>query len=471
MPHAAISLHNLSFYLPLRKPLFENLTLNFKAKKIALVGKNGSGKSTLLKLIMGEVLPGAGTIKKYGQVHYVPQTPELSSENILSGGELTQHLLTQAFTSQADILLLDEPTNHLDQYARQQLIQQIQRWPGNLIIASHDRELLNSMDEIIELSSLGATRYGGNYAFYEAQKNLEHSAKERQLSDAKKYRAAVNFTIQASREKHTSRAAYGKKLRKTKKIDKMTADSKLGKSQRSQAKMLIKQERLIQQAKSKLKTAQDQWEILDHIDISIPDTHVPNGKVIVDIQNLNFSYDKTKTVFNNFNLLLQGPERIALQGKNGSGKSTLFKLILNQLKPDSGTLYIGTPYISYLDQQTNQLNPDKTLIQNFMDLNPDTTEETAHRALAQFLFRNTQAHKLAKTLSGGERLRALLACLLLSKHPPQLLLLDEPTNHLDLACIKNIESALNHYEGALIVVSHDPIFLGNLTLSKHLLLS
>ena len=131
-----------------------------------------------------------------------------------------------------------------------------------------------------------------------------------------------------------------------------------------------------------------------------------------------------------------------------------------------GKIYLGTNYVSYLDQNASLLNPELSILENFLDLNRDAKENDAYRCLAQFLFKNKATHKLVKDLSGGEKLRALLACILMAKHPPQLLILDEPTNHLDIHSIESIESALKHYEGAMIVISHDQKFLKNIGIEK-----
>jgi ATPase subunit of ABC transporter with duplicated ATPase domains len=137
-----------------------------------------------------------------------------------------------------------------------------------------------------------------------------------------------------------------------------------------------------------------------------------------------------------------------------------------ELIPQQGKIYIGTEHVRYLDQNLSLLNPELSIMENFLSLNPHSNEYDAYQGLAQFLFKNATALKLVKNLSGGEQLRALLACVLLSKTPPQLLILDEPTNHLDLSSIQNIESALKQYQGALLVISHDPAFLDNIGISS-----
>jgi ATPase subunit of ABC transporter with duplicated ATPase domains len=205
-------------------------------------------------------------------------------------------------------------------------------------------------------------------------------------------------------------------------------------------------------------------EISHEIKISIPETKVPQGKMILEMEEVTFAYPDSKPIIANSNLKIQGPERIGIVGKNGSGKTTLVKLILNELIPASGKIYVGTPRVRYLEQNATTLNPTLSILENFKLLNPECTENDSRAALAQFLFRNTAALKLVKELSGGERLRALLACVLMGKNLPQLLILDEPTNHLDLVSIESIESALNCYEGALIVISHDGKFLNNINI-------
>lgn len=182
---------------------------------------------------------------------------------------------------------------------------------------------------------------------------------------------------------------------------------------------------------------------------------------------MSFTYESTeRPIFENFSLRIQGPERIALSGPNGSGKTTLVKLLLGELKPINGKISLGTDRISYLDQHASLLDPHLSVLENFRTFNPSINETTARLYLAQFLFRNIDALKIAKDLSGGEKIRALLACVLMAEHPPQLLILDEPTNHLDLSSIECIESALQKYQGAMIVISHDKDFLKNISVMR-----
>lgn len=519
--------HKLCFSLPNGKLLFNNLNIAFTQQKIGLVGKNGVGKSTLNQLIIGERYPTSGSIQVDGSIAYVAQNPVVSTDETiadllgfaekihalhritqgsineqdylifdedwaveerlhqqlstfglhylpysrslksLSGGELTRILLTKAFFSDADFLLLDEPTNHLDTQARKQLYTAIENWRGGMIVISHDRALLNVMEEIVELSTLGAKSYGGNYQFYTEQKAIEKAACESQLHDAKKLIHKTQQTIQSSKEKHEQKQSYGRKLRKSGSIDKLSANAKKGRSERTQSKLLIKEERLLDQAEKQIQSAKSKIEISDEIHIDLPATNVPAGKTILEVENLQFNYpENLRPIIDDFNLIIQGPERIALNGNNGSGKTTLINLILGLLTPCRGNIHIGTEHVRYLDQHASLLQPELSIIENFLQLNPTAKEHHAHQCLAKFLFKNVTALKQVKSLSGGEKLRALLACTLLSNTPPQLLILDEPTNHLDIKSIESIESALKNYQGAMIVISHDDQFLKNIHVEK-----
>lgn len=523
--NSLIHIQQLSYSLPNGNVLFDRLDLSFSTQKTGIVGKNGVGKSTLLKLIMNDMLPHSGQIAVTGVVAYCPQdysiytektvadvlgvTEKLSAlrrilagdfnpedltilnddwtlkerleeelsafglseislnqsiEN-LSGGELTRLMLVKTFLTNANFVLLDEPTNNLDITARKLLYDALERWQGGFIVVSHDRALLNLMDEIVELTTLGAKSYGGNYDCYVKQKAAEQAAVEQDLQDAKKSLQKTQQSVQASREKHEQRQSKGRHERRSGKTDKMSANSARGRSEHSQHTMSIKEDRMRQNAEDQLQSAKERIEISREINISLPATSVPNGKMMVEMEDVVFSYAE-KPIIQNLNLKIVGPERIGLVGKNGAGKTTLVKLITGELQPTSGRIYLGTNRVSYLEQNAKSLNPNLSVLENFQKYNPEIGDMNSRLFLAQFLFRNVAALKLVKDLSGGEKLRAMLACVLMSKEPPQLLILDEPTNHLDLASIESIETALNCYEGTLIVISHDERFLQAVDVKK-----
>jgi ATPase subunit of ABC transporter with duplicated ATPase domains len=158
-------------------------------------------------------------------------------------------------------------------------------------------------------------------------------------------------------------------------------------------------------------------------------------------------------------LQVRGPERIAVVGPNGAGKSTFLKAAIGAIAPASGTVRRAEGRLAMLDQHAGALDPAASVLDNFRRLNPTLDDRQAHAACARFAFRNRDALQATGALSGGERLRAALACALAGERPPWLLILDEPTNHLDLESIEILEQALSDFDGAVMVASHDPAFL------------
>ncbi len=508
-------------------PLFNQLSLNFGSAKMGLVGRNGVGKSTLMKLILGELKATSGKIEIQGKIVYCPQQfdketcqtladllnltekflalkqieqgstetkyyellqsdwnfaeearqtlqafdlAHLSWERqlpSLSGGEKMRFMLAKTFMQAADFIFLDEPTNNLDEHSRNLLYRAIENSKKGMLIISHDRQLLNLMEEIYESSSLGIKVYGGNYQDYLEQKQIEQAANLQALADAKKFLQKTQQSIQSSREKHEQRQAKGKKERKAGKIDKISANSARGRSERTQGRLAKLNDALIERADEKLKLAKEKIETETFISVAMPNTYVPRSKLILEITDLSFYHTASQPLIEDFNLSIYGPERIAIHGKNGSGKTTLLKLIQGKFIASSGVIKRGTERVSYLDQEVTLLDPEKTILDNFLAHNPDSTLENAYFCCADFLFRNQDALKIVKNLSGGEKLRAALACILLSKQAPQLLILDEPTNNLDLSSIESLESALQNYQGALLVVSHDVVFLQNIHIMRN----
>ena len=387
--------------------------------------------------------------------------------NHLSGGQKTKILLAKSILAKADFILLDEPTNNLDYESKCLLLEWIRKCNNGFLVVSHDRALLNSMDEIIEMTSKGIFHYGGHYDFYEAEKNLQQESLKHQLEEAKRQLKQVSSSAQSSREKHEQRYKKGRDdHRSGRQPDRKLAGAMKNKSGQTEARNKIVSEQRIKQASNALKITKSQLEIKETIRADLSATHVPAGKNVIAIENLWFAYPSQPPLFSNFHLSLTGPERVAILGKNGIGKSTLIQLILGHLKPQQGKIQCGVHFIRFLDQNCNFLIPNLSLVENFKHLNPTATTQNAYAALASMQFRNVLAEKKVGDLSGGERIRAGLAISLLSNIPPQLILLDEPTNHLDLRSIKAIEEALFCYQGAIIVITHDVNFLENINITR-----
>lgn len=527
----SISLFHLSFYLPLLDQyLFKAINYTFKNHKIGVVGKNGVGKTTLLRLILKDASPDEGSVDIQGTVSYYAQSYEnihnllvsdvldvrekldalerinngscepddfdilnddwlikdnliklLSDLNLanldldrkfstLSGGEKTRLFLAKAFLNEPDFIIFDEPTNNLDLSSKKLLYKKIQEYKKGLIIVSHDRELLNLMDEIVEITPMGFNSYGGNYSFYIKEKEALDKIKAKNFENAKKELTKVKQKLQKTKEKKEQKESHGKKSRQQGGQSKLILNAMQEKSEKTTGSLSTKEARLVDTANKELNIAQESFFIEKDFNFDMENTKVANNKKILEIKDLNFSYDKKNKIINDFNLLITGPERLAIYGNNGAGKTTLLKLITQELSADSGSILFGTNKINYLDQNISLLNDELSIIDNYLSINDNISEQDARNNLARFLFRNKLASKLVKDLSGGEKLRAGLAIILTSKTPPELLILDEPTNHLDLNSINFLERILNDYQGALLVISHDQFFLQHIKINKEILL-
>ncbi len=215
-----------------------------------------------------------------------------------------------------------------------------------------------------------------------------------------------------------------------------------------------------------LQDARAKLEVLKTLTVEISPTHLPSGKTVLDFDRVTGGPVPDLPIISDLSFAITGPERVAVVGRNGSGKTTLLRLATGALAPRQGTIH-RQGRIAMLDQQVDLLAADQTILDNFKRLHPASSDNACRAALARFLFRADAALRKVGELSGGEMLRAGLACVL-SGEPPDLLILDEPTNHLDLSSIAAVEAALNAYDGALLVVSHDEAFLDTIGVSRRL---
>ncbi len=456
----SVSLLNISFSYLGGDDLFSNLSYSFGVgKKLAIIGDNGAGKTTLLKIISGYLLPDSGRVVRNATCYLLPQ---INTDATKSGGQSQQIALMRAFDSGADILLLDEPTNNLDATARTEFVNKLRAYHGGVVVVSHDRELLNQMDVLLELHNGILSVFGVNYDFYIAQKKQMQESIESKYTDAQKEIARLNMTMRIAQNTRQHHEAKQQKDKNNKASgSRLWANALRGKSAETEAK----RRKLIQaKLNRQLESCAELSAQLRNDTIKVP---LPNAKVydkeIVRLEKVCFSYG-ANTVLSDFNFTMRTGERVRLVGDNGAGKTTLLKIICGKLHAATGNVKIYGR-IAYLNQDLSLLNPDKSVVENIVECAGILTHD-AHAIAANFGFRGDASRKLVKFLSGGELLRATLAAVLGDKNQPDLLILDEPTNNLDIKSTNVLESALNQYRGAILIVSHDEMFVRNIDISR-----
>ncbi len=456
----SISLLNISFAYSGTDDLFTDLSYSFSAdKKVAIIGDNGAGKTTLLKIISGDLFPDSGRVVRNATCYLLPQ---INTDTTKSGGQSQQIALMRAFDSGADILLLDEPTNNLDATARTEFFNKLRAYHGGVVVVSHDRELLNQMDVLLELHNGMLSVFGGNYDFYIAQKKQIQESLESKYTDAQKEIARLNMTMRIAQNTRQHHEAKQQKDKNNKASgSRLWANALRGKSAETEAKRRNQiQKKLIAQIERSADLSMQLRN--DVIKIPLPDKRVYD-KEIVRVENLHFAYGD-QVIFSDFNFTMRTGERVRLVGDNGAGKTTLLKIICGKLHAAMGNVKTYGR-IAYLNQDLSLLNPDKSVVENIVECAGILTHD-AHAIAANFGFRGDASRKLVKFLSGGELLRATLAAVLGDKNQPDLLILDEPTNNLDIKSTNVLESALNQYRGAILIVSHDEMFVRNIDISR-----
>ncbi|MGV1166643.1 ABC-F family ATP-binding cassette domain-containing protein [Enterobacter asburiae] len=513
-------LHQVTCQFPTGDTLFGPLNLTLEPSLCALVGRNGSGKTRLLRLLAGLDEPATGHIERFGSHAWVAQQHVISPQTTLaellgydaiftarkridsgdyqpddlelldghwdvaerlseafsnaqlplfdpdkpagelSGGERIRALLCGAFTAEADFMLLDEPTNHLDRQGRAWFYDQLSRFQGGVLVASHDRELLEQVPRILELSASGLRSYGGNYADYQTQRDAEQQAARAALEHAATERKRTRVRMQKEHDDSQRRSA--KTLRTVDTLNiasfervkyKGAAKERIG----SWKKQHSEQNEALNAAVNK---ARERVEEDSPVMFTLPGSQIPEGKQVLVLEDLVLPHVHIPPL----NWRMDGPMRVALKGPNGCGKSTLLKILLGEIAPRSGTCKVSVS-CAYLDQHLSRLNLSQSVMTH-LNLGHTPLEEGVLRTrLAQLQLGADKVTLPLAELSGGERLKAALACVLWRAEATQLLLLDEPTNHLDLASVQAIEAALAGFPGALLVVSHDEAFLRGLTLT------
>ncbi|WP_429198460.1 ABC-F family ATP-binding cassette domain-containing protein [Luteibacter sp. W1I16] len=525
MTTTLLTLDGVTCVLPDGRTLFSDLHESFDGRHTGLVGGNGVGKSVLARILAGRQEPTRGRCIRAASIHYLAQrvtddpaesvaslagvddtiaalerieagsTDQRDFDTVgdrwtvreqlrdaldaaglahvdargpahaLSGGEAMRVALLGSRLRDADYLILDEPSNHLDNESRTALMQWLQGWQGGLLVISHDRRLLGQMERIVELSSQGLRSYGGDYAFYEQVRREERQAAERVLEARRIERKRGEQALREQQERQARRQAQGQRDASLANQAPILLGGRKSRSEGSAGKLKRRQDDTRDALSQKVAEAARQVEGTVSLAVLAPNaTHVSRRRVaVLERAELPFVRGGARMI----DLVLTGGQRVGVVGPNGSGKSTLLQVLAGRMGHRSGR--VDVPVASaWLDQRLSTLDPRRAVIEHMREANPAVGEDTLRLRLALLGLDAGKIAVPAGELSGGERLKAALALTLVADPPPQLLLLDEPGNHLDLASLEALETMLDQYDGALVVVSHDEVFLDRLRLTDRL---
>lgn len=521
-------LQNISYIHPDKNLLFEtiNLTVN-RQDKIALIGNNGSGKSTLLKIMAQELQPLDGQLHTLAEPYYVPQIfgqynqlsigqalgvedklralhhileGNATEENFnvlnddwtiedrcaealnywqlnkldlsqkietLSGGQKTKVFLASISIHQPDLVLLDEPSNHLDISGRELLYEYIQSTKSTLIVVSHDRKLLNLLNNICELTKHGIKVYGGNYAFYTEQKQIEINALNQDLQSKEKALRKAKEKEREVTERQQKLDSRGKGKQEKAGIAKIMMNTLRNKAQNSTSKMKGVHAEKIGGISQELQELRSSVPDIDKMKFGFDNSNLHKGKILFKAAGVNYTYNNELLWNEDLTFQILSGERMAIKGLNGSGKTTLINIILGNLKPQIGTTYSTHIKSIYIDQDYSLINNQLKVYEQAQQFNTTALQEHEVKIrLNRFLFGKEDWEKSCGALSGGEKMRLMLCCLTIGSQSPDIIILDEPTNNLDIQNIEILTSAINEYEGTLIVVSHDDTFLEQTKISR-----
>lgn len=519
---------NLSYTHPDKEVLFSGVNFNLNSgQKMALVGNNGSGKSTLLKIVAKILQPSEGKILSDSEPYLVPQIfgqfnhltvaqalrvdqktdalreileGHVTEANLnllnddwaieqrcrealdhwrldhinlaqpmanLSGGQKTKVFLAGIRIHQPDLVLFDEPSNHLDNIGRELLYDLIGTTTATLLVVSHDRKLLNLLDAICELRPNAAVLYGGNYDFYAEQKRLESEALGHDIQNKEKALRKAKDKQRESIERQEKSDAKGKKKQEKAGVARIMMNTLRNNAENSTSKVKGVHVDKIDGIAQDLRELRTNVSRLDKMKLGLDHSTLHKGKMLLAINEVNHGYDGHTLWKNNLNFQIASGERIALQGPNGSGKTTLIKLLLGEIEPQSGWLKRAAIESVYIDQEYSLIDNNLTVYGQAVQSNVSgLPEHEVKMRLNRFLFGSSDWDKSCAALSGGERMRLVLCSLTINSQPPDLIVLDEPTNNLDIQNIEILTAAINDYQGTLVVVSHDAVFLEQINIGR-----
>lgn len=495
---------NLSYELNSAQTLFQRIHLSLSANdRVALVGSNGVGKSTLLKILAGQIRQTQGAVALNGSIYYLPQIStirdSIQSETVLeflntisnewweiehslettfsttldlslplqnlSGGELTKLFLAIGLVNSPDLLLLDEPTNHLDYLALEALRQFLIHFQGAFVIVSHKPFFLDQVaNSTWDLTSAGLQVYGGNYSLYREQKRLEDAAKVRSHETARKELKRTKATALHEQERAAQSSRNGRQKALNGNMPRIVAGSLKRQAETTAGTLKVKHDRAIATATQKVSDSKVKMHKATSIQL---EEKSQKHRTLIEINNANL-WVNDRLLLKDIQLRVESGDRISIAGINGSGKSCLVKAILGidstSALLQGGNIQLAEMQTVYLDQSYELVDRTQTVLENMQRANPTLNYQLLRQQLGHFLFFNDEVYKSAFVLSGGELAKLAIAMITISEL--DLLILDEPTNHLDISTVDQMVEALNDYQGALWVISHDLDFLSRINITR-----
>lgn len=516
----SIIVKQLTYMHPDREILFNNISFSIQEnKKAALIGNNGSGKSTLMQIIAGKLAQTSGDVIYSSKPYYVPQhfgqyshlsvaaalqideklnalhnilNGDASTENFsildddwnieerattalsswglqhisltqnlenMSGGEKTKIFLAGITIHNPETILLDEPTNHLDSSYREKVYGLINSSRATILVISHDRQLLNLLPEIYELEKNTMIYYAGNYDFYKSEKEQMINALQAKLEEQQKQLRIAKKTAIETIERKQKHEIRGKKLTAQKGIGKMEANRLQSKAEKSGAKLKDTHTEKMSEISQSMSEIRKKIPDTKSMKVDFNTSALHTGKILVDVKGLKYHHDSLTLWDEGLNFQIKSGDRIAIQGKNGSGKTTLLKLITGELHPKEGKMFKADFSFVYLDQEYSIIKNELSVLEQIQKYNNGFEGHEIKTILNRFLFPYETWDKSCSKLSGGEKMKLALSCLMVSANTPDMLILDEPTNNIDINNIEILTSTIKDYGGTLIVVSHDEYFL------------
>ena len=523
-----ISVQQLCYIHADKEPLFQDISLTVnKGEQLSLVGNNGSGKSTLLRIIEGSLKPSSGEVVCSSKPYYVPQhfgqydqltvvqallveskinalhaiiAGDASADNFtvldddwnieersvaalsswglehirldqsmstLSGGEKTKVYLAGIQIHSPEIILMDEPTNHLDVNSRKKLYSFIESSRATMLIVSHDRTLLNLLPYTCELERSKITLYGGNYDFYKEQKEVALTALQNQLSEKEKELRLAKKIARETLERKSKSSVRGEKAAIKKGIPRIMMGAMKQHAEQSTVKLKDIHDEKMGSINSIITDIQNTLPDMKQMKTDFNSPNLHTGKILITVKDMNFGYGQDGLWKEPLNLQVRSGDRIQFSGNNGAGKTTLLKLLLGELEPTEGTITRADFKYVYIDQEYSIVKPHLTVFEQLEQFNLFAKpEHELKMILSRFLFPVGTWDKNCSKLSGGEKMRLAICCLMVSNSTPDIFVLDEPTNNLDIRSVSIITAAIKDYNGTVLLVSHDLYFVKEIKINR-----